>query len=305
MTLNYAPVVLFVYDRPGHTRRTVEALAKNILASATDLIIFSDASKTENKSAAVEEVRAYIKIINGFKSVTIFEQERNLGLAQSVIQGVTKVVEKYGKIIVLEDDLVTSPFFLQFMNDGLEFYKENTDIASIHAYVYPIEGLPETFFMRGADCWGWATWSDRWSTFEANGQVLLDQLISQKLTRYFDLNGAYPFTQMLKDQISGRNSSWAIRWHASVFLKNKFTLYPGKTLVLNIGNDSSGTHSANTDVYASDFTTAKIKVLTTPIEENVLAFQAFESYFKKQRGGFFRMFCRLLSRKLCGVFRWG
>lgn len=303
--MNYAPVALFVYDRPDHTRRTIEALAKNDLASETDLIIFSDASKTESKSAAVADVRAYIQLINGFKSVTIFEQDRNLGLAQSIIQGVTKVVNQYGKIIVLEDDLVTSPFFLEFMNDGLDFYKENTGVASIHAYVYPIEGLPETFFMRGADCWGWATWNDRWSSFETNGQILLDRLISKKLTRHFDLNGAYPFTQMLRDQISGKNNSWAIRWHALAFLENKFTLYPAKTLVLNIGNDSSGTHSANTDVYTSDFAVTRIDISTIPIEENVLAFKAFENYFKKQRGGLVRSLCRFVSRKLCGVFRWG
>lgn len=280
-----SPIALFVYNRCEHTRKTIESLKNNIFAAESNLFIFSDAAKNKEDACAVQLVRDYIKSINGFKSVTIVEREENFGLARSIIDGVSLIVNEYGRIIVLEDDMVTSPFFLKYMNDGLRLYDKNENVASIHAYVYPIDGLPETFFMRGADCWGWATWRDRWAMFEADGALLLSELKRKSLAKYFDLNGAYPFTQMLSDQISGKNNSWAIRWHASVFLKNKFTLYPGRSLVLNIGNDNSGTHCGNTDVFSSDVAMTGVKILPIAVEENISAFQMFEHYFKKQRGG--------------------
>src|SRR5690606_31084323 len=160
-----------------HTQQTVEALQKNILAEESDLIIYSDAEKHQKNRGSVNDVRAYIKTIDGFNSVSIIERDKNYGLANSIIDGVTTVVEKYGKVIVLEDDLVTSPYFLQFMNDGLNIYDENKDVASIHGYVYPVNGhLPEIFFLRGADCWGWATWKDMWALFETDGAKLLNEL---------------------------------------------------------------------------------------------------------------------------------
>ena len=153
----------------------------------------------------------YIKNINGFKRVTIIEREKNWGLANSIIDGVTKIVNEYGKIIVLEDDLVTSPYFLKFMNEALEIYNDEPNVASIHGYIYPIVNLPETFFIKGADCWGWATWKEKWSIFEADGKKLLDELQNRKLQNEADFNGSYGFTQMLKDQIDGKNNSWAVR----------------------------------------------------------------------------------------------
>jgi hypothetical protein len=245
-----SPIVLFVYNRPHHTRQTVEALQKNELASESELFIYSDAPKNENSVSKVNEVREYIKIVDGFKKVTIIEREKNLGLADSIIDGVTKIVNEYGKIIVLEDDLVTSPFFLRFMNEALGMYKDEPKVASIHGYIYPIEDLPETFFIKGADCWGWATWKDKWTVFEPNGQKLLDELKDKKLTKEADFNGSYGYTKMLKRQIQGKNNSWAVRWYVSAFLKNMLTLYPKQSYVQNIGHDSEGTHcTAETDVY--------------------------------------------------------
>ena len=245
-----APIVLFVYNRPYHARQTVEALQKNELALASELYVYSDAPKNENAITKVNEVREYIKTIDGFKKVTIIEREKNLGLADSIIDGVTKIVNEYGKIIVLEDDLVTSPFFLRFMNEALEMYQNESNVASIHGYIYPIGGLPETFFIRGADCWGWATWKDKGAVFEPNGQKLLDELKDRKLTKEADFNGSYGYTKMLKRQIQGKNNSWAVRWYVSAFLKNMLTLYPKQSYVQNIGHDSEGTHcTAETDVY--------------------------------------------------------
>lgn len=281
-----APIALFVYNRLKHTQQTVTSLQKNSLAAESDLIIFPDAEKSGAHAAAVQVVRDYIHTIQGFKSVSIVMREKNFGLARSIVDGVTSVVNAYGEVIVIEDDLITSSFFLQFMNDGLRLYGKNENVASIHGYVYPIDGLPETFFMRGSDCWGWATWRDRWAMFEPDGEALLSELKHRNLTKYFDLNGAYPFTQMLSDQISGKNNSWAIRWHASVFLKNKFTLYPGKSLVLNIGNDGSGEHCGVTDKFSSDVAMLPVCLDGVVVEENEYAFRMFEEYFNNQKIGF-------------------
>lgn len=303
--MTYSPIALFVYNRPTHTRQTVEALQKNALAIQSDLIIFSDApraeAQAEAEAEAVHDVRQYIHQIDGFKSVSIVEREENFGLAKSIIDGVTSVVNECGRIIVLEDDMVTSSYFLHFMNDGLRAYEQDEDVASIHGYVYPIDGLPETFFLRGADCWGWATWKDRWNFFEPDGEKLLVELKRKKLTKRFDFNGTYPFTQMLADQIAGKNNSWAIRWHASAFLKNKLTLHPGRSLVLNIGNDGSGIHCRDTNVFSSDMAAAPVFVSPISIKESDEAFKAFEQYLKKQLPGFFARIRRTLgemARKL-------
>lgn len=294
--MNLAPVVLFVYNRLTHTRLTVEALQKNILANQSDLIIFSDAPKVEKQYEAVSKVREYLHQIDGFKSVTIVERPINFGLANSIIDGVTSVVNQYGRVIVLEDDLVTSPYFLQFMNNGLNVYEKNEDVASIHGYVYPIDDLPETFFLMGADCWGWATWKDKWAMFEPNGTNLLEKLKRENLMKRFDFNGAYSYSKMLTDQIVGNNNSWAVRWHASAFLNNKYTLYPGKSLVLNIGNDGSGTHCGETSAFSSQLSNKAIEVNTVPVEDNQQAFQAIERYFRKQKVGFMARFLQLVAR---------
>jgi GT2 family glycosyltransferase len=144
-----APIALFVYNRPWHTRQTVEALKKNQLFDSSDLIILSDGAKDQASAQKVEEVRQYLRTISGFKSVKIIERDCNIGLAQSIISGVTQVINEYGRVIVMEDDLVTSPFFLRYMNDALECYENEDKVISIHGYCYPISVLPETFFLKG------------------------------------------------------------------------------------------------------------------------------------------------------------
>jgi hypothetical protein len=299
--MSFAPIALFVSNRLEHTRQTIDALKKNGLASQSDLIVFSDAPKNKAQAKAVSEVRDYIHQIDGFKSVTIIERPVNLGLANSIINGVTSVVSQYGTVIVLEDDLVTSPYFLQYMNDGLDFYEKSEDVVSIHGYIYPIDGLPETFFLRGADCWGWATWNDRWAIFESDGEKLLGELKSKKLINRFDFNGTYSFSRMLRDQIAGKNNSWAVRWHASAFLKNKLTLYPGKSLVLNTGNDGSGTHCGDTTAFSSVLCNAAINFSAIPLEDNQQALFAIEDYFRKQKTGFLARLLQLATkvRRVC------
>jgi len=240
--MQLAPIALFTYNRLWHTKQTVEALQNNLYVEESNLFIFSDGPKTEKDEPKVKEVREYLKTIKGFKNIEIIERDENWGLANNIIDGVTKIVNEYGKIIVLEDDLVTSPYFLRFMNEALEMYKDEPNVASIHGYIYPIDGLPETFFIRGADCLGWATWKEKWAIFEPDGQKLLDEVKKRGLQKEADFNGSYGFTDMLKDQIEGKNNSWAVRWYFSAFLKNMLTLYPGQSYVQHIGMGPEATH---------------------------------------------------------------
>lgn len=297
-----APIVVFVYNRLDHTRRTIDSLKQNFLAQDSDLIIFSDASKSENQSGQVAEVRSYINQIEGFKSITIIERKINYGLARSIIDGVTKIVNKYGRVIVLEDDMVTSPHFLTYMNEALNKYADDDRVISIHGYVYPTkEKLPEAFFLKGADCWGWATWKRGWDLFNPDGRSLLNELKSKKLIKEFDFDGTYSFSKMLKDQITGKNDSWAVRWYASAFLANKLTLYPGKSLVHNIGNDDSGSHCGQSRLMDADLTVTPINCHDVSVEHSIQGYVAFERFFRTVNPSFLIKVLRRLKMRLGGL----
>ena len=249
---NLAPIVIFSYNRPYHLSQTVESLLANPLANESDLYIYSDGPKDENKVAQVEEVRSYIKNISGFKSINYKFRNKNLGLSQSIIKGVSEVISFHGKAIVLEDDLVLSKHFLKFMNEALVLYQHDHQVASVHGYLVPIKKihhLPETFFLKGTDCLGWGTWERAWSKFEKNGSILLNTLKQKKMNKAFNLDGSIDYVQMLKDQINGKNDSWAVRWHASAFIKDMLTLFPSRSLVDNIGFDNTGTHCGTNNYF--------------------------------------------------------
>jgi hypothetical protein len=282
MTVNRAaPVALFAYKRLHHLQRTVESLLRNAEAKVTEVHVYCDGPKTERDRDAVEGVRQYVATITGFAAVHTTFRDRNLGLAQSIINGVSEVLGQYGRIIVLEDDLVLSPFFLRYMNQALECYAEDEEVASIHGYCYPSDiPLPDTFFIRGADCWGWATWSRGWAHFEPDGRRLLEDLRSRHLSDAFDFDRSFPYTRMLEDQVGGCNDSWAIRWYASCFLKGMFTLYPGHSLVENIGTDASGTHCTETTRFSQDLATSAVQLARIPIAESAPARRAFVQFFR-------------------------
>lgn len=284
-----APIALFVYNRAWHTQHTVEALQKNDLAKDSNLTIFSDAAKSAEAVLAVEQVRDYIHQIGGFKSVSIVERQKNLGLANSIIDGVTKVTSEHGRVIVLEDDMVTSQHFLTYMNDALNRYAEDERVISIHGYIYPVKTpLPEAFFLPGADCWGWATWRRGWALFNSNGQYLLDELRRRKLLRAFDFNGTYAYSTMLENQIKGTNDSWAVRWYASALLAGKLTLYPGRSLINNIGNDNSGTHCEATSNFDAELSKTPIDLTAVPVEPSVKGRRAVEAFFRQGKPGLVR-----------------
>ena len=279
-----APITLFVYNRPDHTRQTIEALQKNFLAKESNLFIFSDGAKNEGDIDSVQEVRTYLKTIDGFKSVNIEEKTKNHGLANSIIAGVTKIVNKFGKIIVLEDDLVTSKYFLQYMNDGLDFYEKEKRVISIHGYIYPLkQKLNSNFFIKGADCWGWATWKRGWDLFNKDGKYLLTQLENKNLTKEFDFDNTYPYTKMLENQIAGKNNSWAIRWYASAFLANTLTLYPKESLVANIGFDDSGSHCSQTSNFNVNLCNERVIINNNIIIESKQARLLIKKFFRPKK----------------------
>jgi hypothetical protein len=282
-----APILLFTYNRLSHLKKTVNSLKKNKLSKFSQLIIYSDGPKNKIDELKIKILRKYLKKITGFKSINIKEQLRNKGLAQNIIDGLNDTFSKYSSAIILEDDLVLNNNFLEYMNEGLQLYKNKKNIISIHAYSYPIKfqkNDPDYFFLKGADCWGWAAWSRSWKLFNKNGNFLRKKLIEKKLVKQFNFNNSFNYMKMLEDQIKGKNNSWAIRWYASAFLKNKLTLYPKNSFVINIGVDGSGTHGFesyarfNTDKFKNK-PYKKIKNLKLSIEENVLMKKKFEDYF--------------------------
>jgi len=281
-----APIALFAYQRTDHLRATVQSLLQNPQASRSRLFVFSDGAKGEADAAKVAAVRDYIAGVTGFAAIKIIASPRNKGLAASIIDGVSQVLQEFDRVIVMEDDLVVSKHFLAYMNDGLNCYAEDEKVASIHGYIYPLDRpMPETFFLRGADCWGWATWRRAWTHFNPDGRALLAELKARKLTHAFDHEGTAFFNQMLADQIHGRNDSWAIRWHASCFLAEMFTLYPGRSLVDNIGNDGSGTHSAAADQdgkFAVALNPLPVSVRRIPVSETRQTRKALAAYFRRR-----------------------
>lgn len=238
---NLAPIVLFVYNRPSHTRKTVEALQLNNLAKDSELFIFSDAPKDEKIILAVNEVRDYIKSITGFKTITVYEAEHNKGLASSIIDGVTSILDNYGKIIVLEDDLVTSTNFLNYMNQALDFYANKKKVFSISGFSIPIKGCDfgsDVYFTLRASCWGWATWKNRWATIDWNVEDYHSFKIDSNKRRAFNQMGS-DMSNMLDRQMRGVINSWAIRWCYHQFKSNLYSVHPFMSKIQNVGFNSS------------------------------------------------------------------
>ena len=292
-----APIILFVYNRPHHTQRALQALLRNAEAAESKLYVFSDGPRTDADAEAVAAVRRTVHAVQtlpsltegvgdgsqGFAEVEIVERTGNWGLARNVIDGVTTVVNRHGRVIVVEDDLVVAPHFLQFMNDALELYADEPRVGHIHACDFTRDAtLPDTFLIKFTGSWGWATWARAWQLFNADGADLLRQLRQRRLTHTFDFNGRYPFTRMLRRQVEGKNNSWAIRWNASLFLADVLSLNVGRSLVSNEGFDGSGTHCGTEDCYTSNLHMQPLPVQRIePTQENLQARRVFQHYYAR------------------------
>ncbi|RDD29680.1 sugar transferase [Prosthecochloris sp. ZM] len=275
-----APVALFVYARPDHTRRTIEALLKNPLAEETDVIVFSDAAKGAEKEQAVDAVREYVAGIKGFKSLTVHHRPHNYGLAKSIMEGVTDVISEYGSVIVLEDDIVTAPGFLRFMNDALERYRHESKVWHISGWNYPIDpdGLDDAFFWRTMNCWGWATWADRWKHFEKNPERLIADW-DQGMINRFNLDGAHNFWGQVTANASGKLNTWAIFWYATIFERHGLCLNPTVSYVQNIGIDGSGENCGRGDVFRSQHVAEEVTDFPEVVEESLLAVERIQQFY--------------------------
>lgn len=296
---NFAPIALFVFNRPEHTRRTLKFLRQNQLADESRLFIFSDGAKSPKDQALVSEVRDLIKNVEGFRSVEVIERERNIGLADSIISGVTQLVKEYGKVIVFEDDLIASPYTLQYFNDALKRYQSEERVMHIGAYMYPlpVSNLPQTFFYRAATSWGWATWDRAWTQFQPDVNILMKQFNSERI-KQFSIEGTMNFWRQMRHFKSGKNNSWAIRWYASIFLVNGLTLNPAHSLVNNIGHDGSGIHSGINDIYNVVINPNPITQFPAQIEEHRTAYLAIKDFLKKRKGSVWTRIARFIKQKL-------
>jgi len=280
MTEKFSPIALFCYNRSDKLERVINNLLENKESKESILYIFCDGPKTSEDEKRVEAVHKVIDNVQGFKKILIDKKSSNAGLANSIIGGVNSVLEKHETVIVLEDDLLTSPYFLTYMNEGLTLYKNESKVASVNGYVYDIKStLPETFFVKGASCWGWGTWRRAWQHFNPDTEGLIQELKKKGLEEAF--NRFYPnreVSRMLREQKEGKIDSWALRWLASTFLKDMFTLYPSRSLVKNIGFDGSGRHG---DVMIDEvkFSQTPINVFPVKIEESEEVKEAFRKYF--------------------------
>lgn len=281
-----APVILFVYNRPQHTLRTLQALQKNEEASETDLFIFCDGAKVDASKATlqkIQKVREVVRAEKWCKTVTIEEATENKGLAKSIIKGVTKIINKYQKVIVLEDDIETSPTFLKFMNEALDFYQHQEDVMHISGYMFPVKvQLPETFFFNTTSCWGWATWQRAWKHFNPDAKFLLNEIQSKNLTHQFSVEGCSDHLYQLEANVDGKLKTWAVKWYASVFLREGYCLHPKLSFTRNIGQDSTGVHSGSTDYFDISTLATDVLISEIPLEESQTARKAMQHFWGTQ-----------------------
>ena len=300
---NLAPIALFVYNRPQHTERTVKFLQQNELALESRLFIFSDGPKTVADKEKVQEVRSFIRKIDGFKSVELIEGKENKGLANSIIEGVNRLTKEYGQIIVFEDDLISSPYILTYFNEALNRYRNEEKVMHIGAYMYPLvaQNLPESFFYRAATSWGWATWERAWQHFEPNIDTLI-QAFDKPKKAAFSIEHTMNFWRQMRQFKTGKNNSWANRWYASIFLNGGLTLNPSQSLVNNIGHDGTGVHSGINDIYNVIINPTPIQYFPTLIEENEAAYRAIKAFLQNRKGNIVTRIKRFVKEKLAIYF---
>jgi hypothetical protein len=271
------PVALFTYKRPEHTRATIKSLVGNQGFAGIELYVFCDGPKTERDSGAVRATR---EVVRSFKlpNVKIVEREHNLGLANSIIGAVTELCARYGKVIVVEDDLVLSPWFLDYMRRGLELYEHEPRVMQIsgHTFAQSATSADSAVFLPLTTTWGWATWDRAWRLFDRGASDISRLREDKALRRRFDLDGVYPYYDMLRRQLAGKLDSWGIRWYLSVFLRDGLTLYPGISLVQNLGFDGSGENCSRLNGMGKLAIPTQIRVTNVPdcIAADTKAFDA-------------------------------
>jgi GR25 family glycosyltransferase involved in LPS biosynthesis len=286
--MKLAPVVLFAYNRPQLLRKTLESLAANELAQETELYVYADGPKENADAHALEnirKVRALVREKNWCGKVTLIESEKNKGLATSIIEGVTQIVNAHSKIIVVEDDVLLSRYFLRFMNDALEQHKDDANVQSIGSWNYFCDPalLKDNFFYRFPDSIAWATFDRAWKLFEKDSDRAMKRIAESGRAARFDGELNYPyFSNMLKLQAEGKISSWAIRWTATGIIHNMLSFFPRQTLSVHIGFGDDATHERMEDYNTGlVLATAPQEVKRIPVEENVTAIAQWRKFVRE------------------------
>jgi len=246
------PIIIFTYNRLYDIQETISKLKDNFLSKDSEIFIFSDYAKKEKDIESVNKVREFLYTIDGFKTITIIERKENYGLARNIIEGVTEIINKYEKVIVLEDDLITSKNFLNYMNDTLEFYKNDDSIFAVSGFCWDLPSLKnlddDIFIAYRPASWGWATWKNQWENIDWNIKdyetFLKDKIAIKKFNR-----GGMDMTRMLRHFKEGKNNSWAIRWAYAMSKQNKYCIYPKLSKVQNIGFGDTATHCTGEHIH--------------------------------------------------------
>ena len=291
MNQKLAPIVLFAYKRADHIRQTLEALSKNTLADQSELIVVSDAGKNESDHAAVQEVRDLILSKQWCGKVSLICNKKNLGLNENFFFHITNIVNEFGKIIILEEDIVTSSNFLKYMNDALVMYENEKKVMQISGFIFNMntKKLDSTYFLGITNGWGWATWADRWSLLNRDPKDLFAKVQSMNLYNTMTLDGAEPdFYNQLESNAKGIHNHWDIKWLSSVVTNHGLCLFPKESLVVNIGFDGSGTHFKDGEKGHKTVLAKNSLVLEKlAIQESLEARKALAKYFRAQQPTFY------------------
>jgi len=267
--VNRAPVAVFAYNRPQHLKRTLESLKANKGFEKHHVFIFSDGPKeTPHDIQAVNETREITRAFSIFKNVSVIKSETNQGLAKSIISGVSELMKSYGKAIVVEDDLILSPVFLDFMERALEFYSQSGEVFSVSGYSLPLKKTEnyehDIYFLPRCSSWGWASWKDRWDKVDWEVSDFSEFINNKFSIEAFDQGGS-DLTDMLERQQKGMIDSWAIRWNYAHFKQNGLSVVPAVSLVANGGADSSGSNVKATDRYETAVNDGSILPVFSPM----------------------------------------
>jgi len=286
----WAPIVLFTFKRPEHTRRTLESLAQNSEFLDSPLFVYCDGSRNEGEVDQVEETRRLVRDWPHPNKI-IVERDKNWGLANSVIAGVSDLCKRFGRVIVVEDDLIVSPIFLNYMNTSLNRYMYEPKVMQISGHMFPVDIISkdDAVMLPVTTSWGWATWDRSWQYFDSTMSGYEKLRVDERLRCKFDLDGSYPYYRMLKHQSEGKVDSWAIRWYLSVFIEGGLVLFPRHSLVRHDGYDETATHATrqNQSIVKEVWTS---QIINYPIvEPDQGAFSTVTSFFRQERSFFKRL----------------
>jgi len=275
-------IAVFCYNREESIKNCIKSLKNNKEINEFDLIIYSDGSKGNLDKIKVFKVREYIKTIEGFKSVTTKYRENNLGLSESLITGISELFKSYDSVIVIEDDLILSKYFLKFMKESLYKYEKCMKVMCISGYTYPsFFSISQNFFLKGAECWGWATWRRSWNMFERDAIILNQRLVARnKQVEFNNSRNGGNLPLLNKEALANKIGSWAIRWHASVYLADGLTFFPQISVVKNLGFDENGTNCRGMNIYDVELADKPIKIKDIEIEQSKFICISIRYYFK-------------------------